>query len=96
MSLVAVLNESIPHIFASLLTHILATAWSGFQINHTASFKQDFRDLISDGACQVNLLPDYWEGRAKAEYATLGLNIAALFGSAFLTWRLVRVCLPME
>jgi len=91
MSLAALLNESIPHIFASLLTHLLATAWSGFQINHTASFKKDFQEVISSGACGVNLLPSYWEGRANAEYATLALNVVALVVSGFLTWKLVKV-----
>lgn len=93
MSIVALLNESIPHIFASLLTHVLATAWSGFQISHTASFRATFNRLITNGACNnVSLLPNYWNQRAMAEYPALALNIVALFISAFLTWKLVKVC----
>ncbi|CAL1696283.1 unnamed protein product [Somion occarium] len=91
MSLVAILNESIPHIFASLFTHILATAWGGFQIFHTARFRANFVRLTVNGACGINLLPTYWKGRANAEIPSLVLNAAALLVSTFLTWRLVKL-----
>lgn len=93
MSVVALLNESIPHIIASLLTHVLATAWSGFQISQTADFQKSFGQYIVHGACDgvPSLLPNYWEGRARLEISTLALNVAALIISAILTWKLVKV-----
>jgi len=92
MSIVAILNESIPHIIASLLTHVMATAWAGFQIVHTADFKADFSRLATNGACKpFNLLPKYWEQRREAEIPILALNAAALLVSAFLTWRLMKL-----
>lgn len=92
MSIVAILNESIPHIIASLLTHMLATAWTGYQISHTESFKADFTRLTTNGACKpFILLPDYWRERRNAEMPLLALNIAALLISVFLTWRLVKL-----
>jgi hypothetical protein len=92
MSLVALMNESIPHIFASLLTHVLATGWSAFQITHTNNFRSHFSRVITNGACQgVPLLGNYWEERSKAEYPALALNVVALFISGFLTWKLVKV-----
>lgn len=93
MSAVALLNESIPHIIASLLTHVLATGWSGFQISHTATFRRDFNHYITDGACAgvPSLLPNYWHQRANAEIPTLALNVAALLVSSVLTWKLVKV-----
>jgi len=99
MSIVAILNESIPHIIASLLTHMLATAWAGFQISHTASFRRDFIRVTMEGACKaspndgsmpINLLPLYWAQRRGAELPSLILNVVALFVSAFLTWKLVK------
>ncbi|THU91634.1 hypothetical protein K435DRAFT_840922 [Dendrothele bispora CBS 962.96] len=90
MSFVALMNESIPHVVASLLTHVLATVWSGFQISHTASFRSDFNEVIVNGACGIPLLGNYWNERANAEYATLALNIAALFVSGFLSWKLFK------
>jgi hypothetical protein len=87
-----ILNESIPHIIASLLTHMLATAWAGFQIVHTAGFKTDFSRLVTNGVCKpIDLLPHYWEQRRNAEIPSLALNAAALLTSAFLTWKLVKV-----
>lgn len=92
MSTVALLNESIPHIIASLLTHVLATAWAGFQIVNTGSFQKDFVRLTTEGACKpVNLLPLYWRQRRSAELPSLILNVVALFVSAFLTWKLIKL-----
>jgi len=91
MSLVALLNESIPHIFASLLTHVLATAWGGFQIVNTSQFHSDFVRLTTNGACGVNLLPTYWKDRGHAEIPSLALNAIALVVSAYLTWRLMKL-----
>lgn len=91
MSIVALLNESIPHIFASLATHTLATAWSIFQIINTANFRSNFNRVITDGTCGVPLLPKYWTERAMAEYPTLALNVVALLVSAFLTWHLIKL-----
>ncbi|KAJ7275458.1 hypothetical protein B0H12DRAFT_1207933 [Mycena haematopus] len=93
MSAVALLNESIPHIIASLLTHMLATAWSGFQISNTANFRADFNHYITEGACAgvPPLLPNYWQQRAYAEIPTLALNVAALLISSVLTWKLVKL-----
>ncbi|KAJ7923081.1 hypothetical protein B0H13DRAFT_1981617 [Mycena leptocephala] len=93
MSMVALLNESIPHIIASLLTHVLATAWSGFQIFHTANFRKNFDQYITHGACNgvPSLLPVYWQDRANAEIPTLALNVVALFISCFLTYKLIKL-----
>jgi len=92
MSVVALLNESIPHIFASLLTHMLATGWSAYQLVHTASFKATFARVITGGACNgISLLPGYWTQRANAEYPTLALNALSLFISGFLTWKLFKL-----
>lgn len=92
MSLVALLNESIPHILASLATHMIATGWAAFQIQHTAQFREDFNRVITNGACHASLLPHYWDARAKAELPSLALNIVGLMISAFLTWKLIKVC----
>jgi hypothetical protein len=91
MSLVALLNESIPHILASLATHMIATGWAAFQIQHTARFREDFNRVITNGACHASLLPHYWDARAKAELPSLALNIVGLMISAFLTWKLIKL-----
>ena len=68
MSLVALLNESIPHIIAALLTHVLATGWSGFQLAGTKAFKASFVTLTANGACKgASLFPEYWRDRGIVE-----------------------------
>lgn len=93
MSVVALLNESIPHIFASLLTHVMATAWAAFQISHTANFRASFTRVITEGACSSSpaILPTFWKARAMAEYPTLAMHIVSLLISSFLTWKLVKL-----
>lgn len=91
MSIVALLNESIPHIIAAVLTHLSATAWSGFQVYDTRTFHKDFKKLTTDGPCHVNLLPNYWSSRAHAEIPSLTFNVAALLLSCFLSFRLIKL-----
>ncbi|OAX44903.1 hypothetical protein K503DRAFT_807793 [Rhizopogon vinicolor AM-OR11-026] len=92
MSIVAILNESVPHTIASLLTHMLATGWAGYQIFNTHQFRDDFARSITYGACNpINLLPSYWQTRVAAEIASLVLNVVALLFSAFLSWRLAKL-----
>jgi hypothetical protein len=92
MSIVAVLNESVPHTIATLLTHLLATGWAGYQIYNTAQFHGDFSRLSTNGACNpINLLPSYWTSRFGAEIASLVLNVVALLVSTFLSWRLAKL-----
>lgn len=91
MSLVALLNESPPHIIASFLTHCLATGWSAFQLVSTQRFRSDFTRLATHGACQgVNLLPTYWTERAQFEIPTLAFNALALLISGVLSWKLMK------
>lgn len=66
MSFTALMQESIPHIITSLLTHVLATGWAGFQIYHTNDFRMTFNRVITNGACNgAPLLLHYWQDRAK-------------------------------
>ncbi|KAI0706048.1 hypothetical protein BC835DRAFT_1311871 [Cytidiella melzeri] len=91
MSLVALLNESPPHIIASFLTHCLATGWSAFQLVSTRDFHTDFTRLATHGACEgVNLLPTYWTPRARFEITTLAFNALGLVISAVLSWKLMK------
>jgi len=92
MSIVAILNESIPHILASLVTHMMATSWAAFQITHTANFRSNFNHVITHGACDgTSLLPTYWQDRGTAEFASMAFNILAMLISSFLTWKLIKL-----
>lgn len=92
MSLVAILNESVLHIIASLLMHVLVTAYGGFQLSQTKAFHDEFQKVITNGACNpINLLPTYWSARGDAEIASVALNAVALLLSMFISWRLFKL-----
>jgi hypothetical protein len=93
MSVVALLNESIPHIFAALVTQFLVAVWTIQQIFETESFRNDFVRLTVNGACSGhNLLGYYWSNRKNAEIASAVLNIVDVFLIAFFTYKLVKAC----
>ncbi len=81
---------------AAVLTHLSATAWSGFQIYATKAFHRDFKMLTTDGACHVNLLPSYWSSRSHAEIPSLAFNVAGLLLSCFLSFRLIKVTINQD
>ncbi|CAE6462563.1 unnamed protein product [Rhizoctonia solani] len=91
MSVVALLNESVPHVIAAFLTHLLTTGWSIFQLVQTAHFRSEFNRLTTRGACGgVNLLPFYWRTRVNVEIPTLVLNGLVLLSSAYMSWKLLK------
>jgi hypothetical protein len=96
MSMVALLNESVPHILASFFTHLAATAWAGFQLYSTQTFHSQFDLLITDGTCRsTDLVPSYWgtgywRDRRNSEIPILAFNVVALALSAFMTWKLLK------
>ena len=77
---------------ATLLTHLVATGWAGFQIFSSFQFRSDFAEVTTNGACYpINLLPTYWQSRSAAEIPSFVLNAVALLVSALLSWRLAKV-----
>jgi hypothetical protein len=70
----------------------MATAWAGFKVTSTFKFQSDFGRVVTNGACDgISLLPRYWSGRIEAEFASISLNVLAMFVSCFLTWKLVKL-----
>jgi len=92
VSIVALLNESIPHICASMVTHLMATCWAAFRIYDTAVFKSNFNQVIVYGACDgLQILSEYWDRRFWAELAGLIINIVAMLISGYLTWKMFQL-----
>ena len=91
MSIVALLNESIPHIIAAMVTHLLVTVWTIFQIFQTETFHGLFTKLTTNGACQKNILGNFWEERRIAEISSAVLNGVTFFVTAGLTYKLMKV-----
>ena len=106
MSCVAILNESIPHVWATFITHLTAALWSAFQLFSTSYFKYEYSRLImglddpngylgllgGPGACDgQDMLSVYFKPRMDVEIAIAILNFISLFGSGYLAYRLVHV-----
>lgn len=92
VSIVALLNESIPHICASMITHLMATCWAAFRIYDTAVFRSNFNQVIVHGACNgVQNLSHYWDTRFRAEIAGLIINVVAMLISGYLTWKMFQL-----
>lgn len=92
MSIVAILNESIPHTIASCLTHLMSMVWSSIQIVHTRHFEEDFHRAVIYGACEgKSLIEGYWRPRHITEAVGLAFNAIALIISVWLSWRIVKV-----
>jgi len=92
MSIVALLNESIQHICAALVTQLLVTIWTVFQVTETEQFRRNFAKIITNGACHgMNILGSYWEQRKAAEILSAVLNGVGLFVTAILTYKLLKI-----
>lgn len=105
MSCVAIFHESIPHVWATFITHLIAALWSAFQLWSTHAFKANYSKLImgvddhtgylgllGGGACAgQDMLPAYFNPRIDVELAIAILNFISVFTSGYLAYRLVYV-----
>ncbi|KAG8771056.1 hypothetical protein FRC12_003877 [Ceratobasidium sp. 428] len=92
MSVVAILNESVPHLVAGLFTQTLSTGWSAFQMARSSSFRAQYEATIVRGACSgVDVLPDYFSHRTQDEIPIVVLNGIFLLTMIALSWRMCRV-----
>ncbi|CAE6512441.1 unnamed protein product [Rhizoctonia solani] len=92
MSVVAILNESVPHMVAGLFTQALSTGWSAFQMARSASFRAQYEETIVRGACSgVDVLPDYFSHRTADEIPIIVFNGIFLVTMIVLSWRVCRV-----
>ncbi|KAG8733794.1 hypothetical protein FRC11_002244 [Ceratobasidium sp. 423] len=92
MSIVAILNESVPHMVAGLFTQALSTGWSAFQMARSASFRAQYEETIVRGACSgVDVLPDYFAHRTADEIPIVVFNGIFLVAMIILSWRVCRV-----
>ncbi|KAF8745684.1 hypothetical protein RHS02_01281, partial [Rhizoctonia solani] len=92
MSVVAILNESVPHMVAGLFTQALSTGWSAFQMARSASFRAQYGETIVRGACSgVDVLPEYFTHRTTDEIPIVVFNAVFLITMTILSWRVCKV-----
>ncbi|KAL5512611.1 hypothetical protein ACEPAG_3264 [Sanghuangporus baumii] len=92
ISLVTILNESIPHLVAALATHGMSTAWSAFQLSRTGKAARDYQTLIVNDACNgVDVIPGFWGNRMNYLIPILVLNVVVLVFSFGLSLKLFNI-----
>ncbi|KAK0432127.1 hypothetical protein EV421DRAFT_2040847 [Armillaria borealis] len=92
LSIVAILNESLPHLGASLAGHLLGTAWAGFRVSSSKHLQDRYNQFIVHGTCDgIDLLQDWWSLRTRHTVPVVVLNVVALLTLLFLSANLYKV-----
>ncbi|THH15700.1 hypothetical protein EW146_g4813 [Bondarzewia mesenterica] len=89
MSMTAVLTDSIPHLAAALASHVLATAWAGFNVHSYNKIRNEYMEFIVTGACNnIDVLGKWWDGRLHHTIPTIISNALVLAAMLVLSWKI--------
>ncbi|KAF9074498.1 hypothetical protein BDP27DRAFT_1317207 [Rhodocollybia butyracea] len=92
LSLVAILNESLPHLGAAIAGHALVTGWAGYRIENTYKLESHYQELIVHQLCNdVDFLGGWWNLRTGHSIPILVCNVVAFVMATYLASRLYRV-----
>ncbi|KAF9446545.1 hypothetical protein P691DRAFT_733061 [Macrolepiota fuliginosa MF-IS2] len=92
ISVMAVVNDSAPHLFTVLVTRALMTVWSIYSVWRTRNFQDIFGKLYADPGtpCHIDFFPAYFPRRTEYEIPDLVLNITGFLISCWFSWALLR------
>ncbi|KXN93354.1 hypothetical protein AN958_00278 [Leucoagaricus sp. SymC.cos] len=104
ISMLAVTNDSVAHLWTVLMTRALITAWSTYSLWRTQNFTSIFQRLYSNPGtpCNINFFPDYFKIRLGYEIPDLVLNVIGFGITCWLSFHLLRLflavlsCLQLE
>ncbi|OCF61421.1 hypothetical protein L486_01069 [Kwoniella mangroviensis CBS 10435] len=88
LAIVGLLNESIPHLLALLLSLIISMAWTTNGLRLSFKFWSTFESTTSTHCDGINVLPSYWEKRVGFQSAVLGSTVVTLIASGLLCWKI--------
>jgi len=91
LAVVTILNESLPHLGASLVGYILGMACAAFRVASTEKLWHHYESLVVNGACQANLMGGWWNFRKVHTLPILAFNVVALITMAYLSFMLFKV-----
>ncbi|KAF9563225.1 hypothetical protein CPC08DRAFT_760988 [Agrocybe pediades] len=92
LSIVTLLNESIPHLGAALLGHMLGTAWAAYRVYFIRQLRDRYRGQIVPDACGgTDFMGGWWEDITKDVIPLAAINGAAVLAFAYLSFMLFRV-----
>ncbi|KAK6909280.1 hypothetical protein I203_103297 [Kwoniella mangroviensis CBS 8507] len=88
LAIVGLLNVSIPHLLALLLSLIISMAWTTNGLRLSFKFWSTFESTTSTHCDGINVLPSYWEKRVGFQSAVLGSTVVTLIASGLLCWKI--------
>ncbi|KAF8961596.1 hypothetical protein BDZ97DRAFT_1190460 [Flammula alnicola] len=92
LALVAILNESIPHLVASLLGHMLGSAWAGYRVKSMEKLKDLYKNQIVPEACGgTDILGDWWDIRIQHAIPIVVVNGVTLLAFCYVSYKLFNV-----
>ncbi|KIY67672.1 hypothetical protein CYLTODRAFT_323053, partial [Cylindrobasidium torrendii FP15055 ss-10] len=92
LSLVTILNESLPHLVASLASHVLGTAWAAFRVANSKQQEKRYRNLVVRGLCDnVDIMGNWWEIRTSHTIPVIVFHLVALAVLLYLSTTLYKV-----
>ncbi|KAF8154026.1 hypothetical protein B0H34DRAFT_720077 [Crassisporium funariophilum] len=93
ISFLAIINDSVPHILAALMTRALAVGWAMYAIWRTPYFRGNFQEFLADPGtpCSLDIFSDYWKMRQGYEIADLILSCTGIVVFAYLSWNLLKM-----
>ncbi|KAF9264625.1 hypothetical protein L218DRAFT_925996 [Marasmius fiardii PR-910] len=92
ISLMAMIQDSVPHILAGLCARMLLTAWSAYAIWRSPEYGRTYGRLIENPGtpCSVQMFSEYLDTRLKYEIIDAVLNCTALLIVAYLSYALLK------
>ncbi|EGO02866.1 hypothetical protein SERLA73DRAFT_70356 [Serpula lacrymans var. lacrymans S7.3] len=91
LSTAAIITESIPHLIAVLVSHVLNTAWAGYKVYDSINTQAIYESVIMGGACNnTNVMGNWWETRVKNAIPIIIINVIFLICVAYLVFKLSK------
>ncbi|EIM85830.1 uncharacterized protein STEHIDRAFT_121849 [Stereum hirsutum FP-91666 SS1] len=89
LSVTAILTDSIPHLIAALASHVLDTAWAGFNVHSQLKMRSQYVQFVVGDACDgVDVLNGWWDVRLNHSVPILIVNCTVLVMSWLISWKL--------
>ncbi|KJA15153.1 hypothetical protein HYPSUDRAFT_208137 [Hypholoma sublateritium FD-334 SS-4] len=93
ISFLAILNDSVPHVLAVLMTRTISTAWAAYAIWRGPTFNSNFEEIIASpgSPCSLEVFASFFSTRQGFEIADLILSCTGLIFFSYLSWTLLQI-----
>jgi len=93
VSFLVLLNDSVPHTLAALMTRALEAGWAMYATWRGPYFQANFQELTTSpgSQCSLDLFSAYWRKRHVFEISELALSTTGLIIFSYLSWKLLKV-----